>query len=270
MNMLLKKFLGVSALTLMISCNAPGDNGNIAVSIQTTLGDIKVILYNDTPIHRDNFVKLVNMGFYDGISFHRVIKDFMAQAGDPATNPALVSLPDSLKRYTIPAEFIPLHYHRKGALAAARQGNSVNPLMRSSGTQFYIVQGKTWTDPELAQLEQLINNNIKQGVYTSLLYQVADSARVSGKPLSDSEVQEKASIKMFDYLAKAPAYKIPEDQRTVYKTIGGTPALDATYTVFGEVTEGLDVLDRIANVPTGTGDVPVTEVKIIKMKIISK
>ena len=268
--MMYKKILGTLFLAFLISCNVPGDNDDTVVLMQTTLGNIKVRLYNETPIHRDNFIKLVNMGFYDGVSFHRVIKEFMAQAGDPATNPALSSLPDSLKKYTIPAEFNPMFYHRKGALAAARQGNSVNPQMRSSGTQFYLVQGKIWNDSELTQVEQVINNNIKQGVFTTLLYQVADSARKSGKPLTDSEIQEKATIKMFDYLTKAPAYKITEEQRTVYKTIGGTPVLDATYTVFGEVIEGLDVLDRIASVPTGTGDVPVTEVKITKMKLVSK
>lgn len=257
-------------LLFLISCNAPGGNGNTVVSIKTTVGDIKVKLYDETPVHRDNFIKLVDKGFYDGIAFHRVIKEFMAQAGDPETNPALRALPDSMKRYTIPAEINPLFFHKKGALAAARQGNNVNPEMRSSGTQFYIVQGKKLTDAELAQAEQIVNNNIKQAIFTKFLFSVADSARKSGKPLTDAEIQEKATIRMFDYLTSAPAYKITEDQKNVYRTAGGTPLLDGTYTVFGEVIEGLDVVDKIATVPTGPGDRPVSEVKILKMKVVSR
>ncbi|MCU0362678.1 MAG: peptidylprolyl isomerase [Bacteroidales bacterium] len=262
-----RRIFAAITISFLISCSAPGHNENTIVSIKTTLGDIKVRLYNETPGHRDNFVKLVNSGFYDGIAFHRVIREFMAQAGDPQTNPALSSIPDSLKRYTIPAEFNPSFFHKKGALAAARQGNNVNPEMKSSGTQFYIVQGKKWTDAELAQAEQLINNNIKQAVFTKYVFQIADSAKKAGNTLTDSEIQEKATIRMFDYLTKSPAYKITEEQKNIYRTIGGTPLLDGTYTVFGEVIEGIDVVDRIATVPTGPGDRPVSEVKIIKMKV---
>ena len=112
------------------------------ILMKTTLGDIKIKLYDETPLHRDNFIKLVNSGFYDGISFHRVINDFMIQAGDPLTRTVPISkTADTLNTYTIPAEFNRLHFHKKGALAAAREGNDVNPEMRSSGTQFYIVQG---------------------------------------------------------------------------------------------------------------------------------
>jgi len=254
----------------MISCKAPGDNENIIVSIKTSLGDIKVKLYDNTPLHRDNFIKLVNNKFYEGIAFHRIIKDFMVQAGDPETNPALGSLPDSQKVYTIPAEFNPLNFHKKGALAAARQGNNVNPEMRSSGTQFYIVQGKKYTDDELVQAEQRINNGIKQAVFYKFLYFVADSVRKSGKQVNDSEVQEIATVKMFEYLNSAPAYKISDEQRNIYKTIGGTPLLDGTYTVFGELIEGLDVIDRIAAAATGANDKPVDEIKILKVKIENK
>jgi peptidylprolyl isomerase len=270
MNITARRILSAFLMAFLISCNAPGDNENTIVSINTTLGEIKVKLYNETPVHRDNFIKLVNSGFYNGISFHRVIKEFMAQAGDPETNPSLSSLPDSLKRYTIPAEINPLFYHKKGALAAARQGNNVNPEMKSSGTQFYIVQGKIWNDADLNQAEQVINNNIKQAIFTKYLFQIADSARNSGKAMTDAEIQEKATLRMFDYLTKTPAYKITEEQRATYKTAGGTPLLDATYTVFGEVIEGLDIVDKIATVPTGQGDRPVSELKILKMKIVSR
>ncbi len=133
------------------------------ILMKTTLGDIKIRLYDGTPLHRDNFIKLVKSGIYDGISFHRVIKGFMIQAGDPSTRNVRISqVSDSLNTFTIPSEFNNIYFHKKGALAAAREGNDVNPEMRSSGTQFYIVQGTKLTDEELDQAEHSINNNLKQ------------------------------------------------------------------------------------------------------------
>lgn len=271
MNNVLRKSYLLIILFIAICCNAPGGNENTVVLMKTTLGDIKLVLYDDTPLHRDNFIKLGNSGVYDGISFHRVINGFMIQAGDPATRSVRISeSADSLISYTIPAEFSGEHFHKKGALAAARQGNDVNPEMRSSGTQFYIVQGTKLTDEELDQSEQRINSNLKQAMFSKFLRQVADSTRLSGIQLTDGEVQEKASARMFQYLTTIENYTIPEDQRTVYKDLGGVPRLDGTYTVFGEVTEGLDVVDRIASVQTNNSDRPVSDIKIIKMKIADK
>jgi peptidylprolyl isomerase len=271
MNKYFTKSLFLFSLAFFISCNAPGGNENTIVSIKTTMGEIKVKLYDGTPLHRDNFIKLVNSGFYDGISFHRIIKNFMIQAGDPSTRTgSSTKLPDSLNTYTIPAEFNRQYFHKKGALAAARQGNDVNPEMRSSGTQFYIVQGVKFNDDELNLAEQKINSNIKQGHFTSLLKETSDSVRLSGKSISEAEIQEIASVKMFNFLTGNTDYKIPEEQRIIYKTSGGTPRLDATYTVFGEVTEGLDIVDLIAEVKTDNSDKPVNEIKIIKMKILKK
>lgn len=265
------RFLAFSVFFIAACSNAPGDNENTRVLIKTSLGDIRILLYDDTPLHRDNFLRLVNSGFYEGISFHRVISGFMIQAGDPETRTvAIPKSADSLNTYTIPAEFNKIHFHKKGALAAAREGNDVNPEMKSSGTHFYIVQGVKYTDEELNQAEQRINNNLKQAVFKKLIFQVADSAIKSGQPMTDAAVQEKASLKMFQYLTASGDYKIPADQREVYKSIGGVPRLDQTYTVFGEVTEGLDVVDKIAAVKTGAADKPVDDVKIIKMKVISK
>jgi len=270
MNRLFKKIILFSILTFLLSCNAPGgSNENTVFVMQTTLGNIKIRLYDGTPIHRDNFIKLINSGVYEGISFHRVIKDFMIQAGDPETRPASSSvLPDSLKDYSIPAEFTTQYFHKKGALAAAREGNDVNPEMRSSGTQFYIVQGVKFTDDELNAAEQKINNNIKQGLFNRLLRATSDSLKSAGKIATEGEIQEIASVKMFEFLTTNKDYKIPEEQRSVYKTLGGTPRLDATYTVFGEVIEGLEVVDKIAAVPTGAADKPITDVKILKIKIV--
>ncbi|NSW94115.1 MAG: peptidylprolyl isomerase [Bacteroidales bacterium] len=242
----------------MLSCNSPAGDENKVVSIKTSLGEIKVMLYNETPIHRDNFIKMVNSGVYDGVLFHRVINEFMIQAGDPSTNPSY-SKPqrDTLAGYTIPAEFRPQFIHKKGALAAARQGNNVNPEMRSSGTQFYIVQGKKYSRNDLLALQEKINSSIRQAYFIRFIKEVADSARLSGKPLQDSEIQEIASGKMFRYLSTNPSFKYTEEQIATYVNLGGTPFLDGTYTVFGEVTEGLDIVDKIAAVSTDGNDKPV-------------
>jgi cyclophilin family peptidyl-prolyl cis-trans isomerase len=271
MNRTIRVLILQSALLLAVACAAPDGSENTIFLMKTTLGDIKILLYDGTPVHRDNFIKLINSGFYDGISFHRVINNFMIQAGDPATRTTPIAAgSDSLNDYTIPAEFNTLYFHKKGALAAAREGNNVNPEMRSSGTQFYIVQGVKLTDDDLALAEQMINSNIRQAIFNKFIRHTADSAAASGKSLSDAEVQEIASSKMFRYLASNPDYKIPEDQRTVYKTIGGVPRLDGTYTLFGEVLEGLDVVDKIAAVKTNNADKPLDDVKILKVKIVRK
>jgi peptidylprolyl isomerase len=271
MNIFLKKLLLLPVLLSVISCNTPGNNENTLISIKTSLGDIKIKLYDGTPLHRDNFIKLINTGFYDGVSFHRIIKDFMIQAGDPATKSGPVTnLPDSLNTYTIPAEFTMQYFHKKGALAAAREGNDVNPDMRSSGTQFYIVQGVKYTDENLVLAEQRINNNIKQGIFNKFIRATTDSVRLSGKTIPEGAVQEIASVRMFQFLANNKEFKIPEEQRNVYKSIGGVPRLDGTYTVFGEVIEGLDVVDKIAAVSTDSKDKPVNDIKIIKIKIVKK
>ena len=271
MNKDFKQIILPSVLALLFSCNAPGGNENTIISMKTTLGEIKIILYDSTPLHRDNFINLVNSGFYEGISFHRVIKDFMIQAGESATRTGLTKgQMDTLPAFTIPAELRKEYFHKKGALAAAREGNNVNPEMRSSGTQFYIVQGVKYSTDELFSAEERINSNIKQVLFSKLIKETADSARLSGVPLQDSEIQERASIKMFQYLTNNADYKFSEEQINIYKTLGGTPRLDGTYTVFGEVIEGLDVVDKIASVKTGVNDKPLTDIKIIKMKIVSK
>jgi peptidylprolyl isomerase len=269
MKLFLIKTLLLFNLLCIISCNSPGGNNNTIISLKTSLGDIKIKLYDSTPVHRDNFIKLINSGFYDGISFHRVIKNFMIQAGDPSTKTGpSKNLPDSLKTYTIPAEFNNQYFHKKGSLAAARQGNDVNPEMRSSGTQFYIVQGVKLNDDELNTAEQRINSSMKQGRFSYFIKQTSDSIRSTGSVMTDAKIQELASVKMFQYLATYKDYRITEEQRNVYKTIGGTPRLDGSYTVFGEVTEGLDVIDKIADIQTDSNDKPVNDIKIIKIKVI--
>jgi peptidylprolyl isomerase len=269
MKLNLKKISFLLCLISVISCKSSTNNENSTVLIKTSLGDMKIKLYDNTPIHRDNFIRLVNSRFYDGISFHRVIKNFMIQAGDPETkSPSSKKITDSLKTYTIPAEFNPMYFHKKGALAAARQGDDVNPQKRSSGTQFYIVEGVKSTDDELNQIELRTNSIIKQSKFNSFIKATTDSVRMSGKEATDSEIQQIASIKMYQFLSSYKDFKLSDEQRNAYKTSGGTPRLDGTYTVFGEVTEGLDIIDKIADVPTDSNDKPLNDVKIIKIKIV--
>ncbi len=265
------KFFSLLFFFSLVCCNTQQGNDNTTILMKTNLGDITIRLYDDTPLHRDNFIKLINSGFYDGISFHRVIKDFMIQGGDPVTRTAAIpKSADSLRTYTIPAEFNKLHFHKKGAVAAAREGNNINPEMCSSGTQFYIVQGTIFNDEELNAAEETINSNIRQAMFNKIIRHIADSANMSGQPLADAQIQEFASERMFDYLTTTCEYKIPEDHREVYRTSGGVPRLDGTYTVFGEVLEGLEVVEKIANAMTNSNDKPVSDVKIIKAKIVSE
>ena len=206
----MKKLILMSLIFAGLMCQA--QEKETIVVIETSMGTIKAKLYNDTPLHRDNFIKLVKEGWYKGSPFHRVIKNFMIQGGqnaDGRMDPG----------YKVPAEFRENHFHKKGALCAARQGDQVNPQKASSGSQFYIVQGQVFDDKTLDLYEERL-----------------------GKIFS----------------AK---------QRQAYKTVGGTPHLDGDYTVFGEVTEGLDVVDKIAGVKTGYLDVPVEPVTIISITI---
>jgi peptidylprolyl isomerase len=269
MNILLR-LITLTFIMIFIACDTTGTGDNPVVLIKTSAGDIKIKLYDETPLHRDNFTKLINSGFYEGVSFHRVIKEFMIQTGDLLTRSDSGSIPDSLKSYTIPAEFNTALYHKKGALAAARQGNEINPYMRSSGTQFYIVHGKKYTDDELNNTEIRINSQLKQGKFNIFIHETADSLKLTDSTYNDAKVQEIASGKMFSYLTNTPDFKFTPEQRISYTTIGGTPRLDGTYTVFGEVIEGLDIVDKIASEKTDASDRPLTNITILKTKILRK
>ena len=263
----------IGALSVSESCANKKYSGT-AVCFETNYGKISVRLYPETSKHRENFLKLVNSGFYNGVLFHRVIKDFMIQAGDPDSKNAKpdASLGSGDVGYTIPAEFVYLKYfHRKGALAAARQGDQTNPQRASSGCQFYIVQGKTFSDSQLDEIDQ---NNAKkleaklfQEIVKTKMDEVKKYQSEHNQPRLDA-LRDSILGRVQAQLKTHPALKLTPLQREEYKTIGGTPHLDGEYTVFGEVIEGLDVLENISNVKTGRNDRPLEDVRVIKAVVI--
>ena len=199
------------------------NNKKSYVLLQTDYGNMKILLYEETPLHRENFIKLVKSGFYDGLLFHRVINGFMIQGGDPESRNAQpgAMLGNGGPGYTIPAEFVPKYFHKKGVIAAAREGDNVNPMKESSGSQFYIVQGRIYNEAIMQKIAAQMNKTFSA------------------------------------------------EQIKAYGTIGGSPWLDNDYTVFGEVVEGLDVIDKIAAVKCGPNDRPVEDVRMT-IKIIEE
>ena len=199
------------------------------VLLETDNGNIRIQLYNETPLHRDNFLRLVRSGAYDGVLFHRVIKDFMIQTGDMGSKTAKPgqALGDTPESYSLPAE---IHYpellHRRGAVAAAREGDDVNPKRESSASQFYIVWGIRFSDGQLDWAQERLNAH------------------------TDSTVQMTPEV------------------RRIYKEVGGTPLLDGQYTVFGQVLEGMDVVERIQQQPVDANDRPLTDVHVRKASVL--
>ena len=241
-------------------------NKDMKVKIQTMLGDIVVRLYDETPIHRDNFVKLVKEGYYDGTLFHRVIKDFMIQGGDPDSKgaPAGKMLGVGGPNYTLEAEIKDGLFHKRGALAAARQGDEVNPERRSSGSQFYIVWGQVYNEGQLRQYAKQMRMQKVQAAFNELAAQHRDEIMQMRRERNRAGLQELQDKLVAEAEAKVTGEGLTEEQRKVYSTIGGTPHLDGQYTVFGEVEEGLDVVEMIQNTATGRGDRPIDD---IEMKI---
>ena len=242
------------------------------VLIQTTEGDIIVRLYDQTPQHRDNFLKLAAEGYYDGTLFHRVIRDFMIQGGDPDSigAPAGKSLGVGGPDYTIEAEILPELFHKRGALCAARQGDEVNPTKRSSGSQFYIVRGKKYSEGELRQMDKQLQMQQEQSVFNSLVTKNRDlilKLRRERDRAGLSALQDELLAETHAVYASMPKPQLGAEQKQAYSTIGGTPFLDGQYTVFGEVEEGLDVVGKIQEVATGRGDRPVADVKVVSMKV---
>ena len=232
------------------------------VRIQTMLGDIVVRLYDETPIHRDNFVKLVKEGYYDGTLFHRVIKDFMIQGGDPDSKgaPAGKMLGMGGPDYTLEAEIKDGLFHKRGALAAARQGDEVNPDRRSSGSQFYIVWGQKYNEGQLRQFSKQLKMQKIQTVFNQLASAHRDEIMQMRRERNRAGLQELQDRLAAEAEQRAKDYT--EQQQKIYSTIGGTPHLDGQYTVFGEVEEGLDVVEMIQGSATGRGDRPIDDIEM--------
>lgn len=211
-------YLTLAIAAIFTGCSTPQ---NRIVALHTSMGDIRIELSNLTPQHRDNFIRLTEEGYFDSLLFHRVIENFMIQGGDPDSRHAEAGefLGNGGPDYIIPAEFrFPELFHQRGALAAAREGDEVNPEMASAGSQFYIVWGRTFTDEQLDRMQERISNRV---IYTP-------------------EIRE------------------------AYKTLGGTPHLDGAYTVFGQVIEGLEVIDAIQKVATDENNRPIKDVRILR------
>jgi cyclophilin family peptidyl-prolyl cis-trans isomerase len=236
------------------------------VLIETACGNIKLRLYKETPLHQENFIKLARQGYFNGLSFHRVIQNFMIQGGDPESRNAqpAVRLGSGNPGYTIPAEINRQFFHKKGALSAARQGDNVNPEKRSSGSQFFIVQGKTFTKEELGAIQQSKNAKRVELIFHRLFTENKEEfmrLRQEGKneefEVCIAELQEKAEAEA----KQVGDFAFSPEQIEAYTTLGGYPSLDNEYTVFGEVVEGLDVIDKIADEATDQYDRPLKDIK---------
>lgn len=245
----------------------------VLVELKTSMGEIEVLLYNDTPLHRDNFIKLVNDGFYDGLLFHRVIDSFMIQTGDPESKdaPAGKMLGSGNPGYTIEAEIdYPKHYNKYGALAAARTGDQVNPERRSSGSQFYIVTGRTLTEQQFESMQMQMHQQELQDTFRKLVQknrEKIEELQKSGDEVALEDLRQQLIKETEETIGNRV---LPENIKQDYITKGGAPHLDGAYTVFGEVVKGMDVVEKIQKVETDSHDRPVEDVKIISAKIVKK
>ena len=252
--------------------NMANDNATL-VKIETTMGDITVKLYDETPKHKENFIKLVKEGVYDSTLFHRVIKNFMIKAGDPTSKTA--SATDTLGSgdvgYTIPAEFNPKFFHKRGVLAAARQGDDVNPNKESSGCQFYIVTGRKFSEAQMINMENQMNEARLDTVFQALarkhmkeIYKMRKANDMEGL----MELQDSLENQARKEVAKEPALKFTPEQIKAYTTVGGAPHLDGSYTVFGEVVDGMNVVAEIETAKTNRQDRPTQDIRILKATVV--
>jgi len=276
----MRKFLTYTALVVlafsMVSATGFRKRKPTLVLIETQFGNMKVKLYNETPLHKENFINLVKSQFYDSLLFHRVIEDFMIQGGDPKSKnaPAGLMLGSGEHGEKIAAEILPDKYHKRGALAAARDNN---PEKKSSGCQFYIVQGRVCSNKDLDRIEEKRNFRVKQKLLTD--YLKTDASFDDQKALDALQRQRNFAAfnhycdSLIDHLVEmnpdTELFKFSDKQRTDYTDIGGAPHLDGDYTVFGEVIDGLNIIDSIAAVETDRNDRPIQDV-IMKMRIVKK
>ena len=273
------RILIIAALAMVLAaCGAGSKKSNemekrTQVKIETTMGDIVVELYNETPKHRDNFIKLAKEGMYDSTLFHRVIRQFMIQAGDPESKTAndTAMLGGGDVGYTIPAEFVPKYFHKKGALAAARMGDDVNPNRESSGCQFYIVTGRKFREAQLLDMAGQKNNARVDEIFNELarkhmkeIYKL----RKAGDNEALLELQDSLEAQAYAQYKEEEPFMFTPEQLAAYSTIGGAPHLDGAYTVFGQVVSGIETVEKIEGTKTGKADRPVENVRILKMSVV--
>ncbi|MDO4779558.1 MAG: peptidylprolyl isomerase [Bacteroides sp.] len=249
---------------------------DVIVKIETSEGNLKVKLYNETQKHKENFLTLIENKTYEGTLFHRVIKEFMIQAGDPESKnaPKGKMLGGGDLGYTVPAEFVyPKYFHKKGTLCAARQGDDVNPEKNSSACQFYLVTGRVFSKAELSMLEKRINEGKEVAAYKKAMAKYAKEiymARKSGDEFTMVEVQDKVDKEARNILRTEGKFSFTDQQIEAYTTVGGSPHLDGSYTVFGEIIEGLDVIDKIQQAKTDRHDRPEEDIKIKKVSVAKR
>jgi len=259
-------FMVFAGLFVNLSCGVSTKSKETIVQIKTEFGNIKIKLYDETPLHRDNFIKLTKDGIYTDLLFHRVIQGFMIQGGDPDSKNAEPGkqLGNGDLGYTIPAEINPKFFHRRGVLAAARHGDDINPERRSSASQFYILQGKVFRPEELDTMEVKMDESRKMSMLQAKIKSVEPELNKLGAEGKQDELMARYNAVKEEVLAEAaqlPSLKFTEEQRKAYTTVGGYPSLDNGYTVFGEVIEGMDVVDNIAKQPTDMYDRPQKDIK---------
>ena len=263
---------------ILASCGAGSNQKNnmekrTQVKLETTQGNIVVALYNETPKHRDNFIKLAKEGVYDSTLFHRVIKQFMIQAGDPDSKTAndTASLGSGDVGYTIPAEFVPKFFHRKGALAAARMGDDVNPNRESSGCQFYIVTGRKFREAQLLDMAAQKNNQRVETIFNELARKHMKEIYKLRKANDEDallELQDSLEAQAYAMAKEEEPFMFTPEQLAAYSTVGGAPHLDGAYTVFGEVVSGMETVEKIEVTKTGRADRPIENVRILKATVL--
>lgn len=268
-----KSFLSIALLICSLTVYSQNNKKEQVITIQTKFGNMVALLYDETPKHKENFLKLTQSKFYDSLLFHRVMKEFMIQGGDPNSKKALPDQPlgNGGPGYTIDAEFNPKFFHERGSLAAARLSDQMNPTKASSGSQFYIVQGKKSTSEELTQLEQNIQMSRKSAYlrellvlpkYESLRIQIGEKQRAQDGQWITSFFEASDTLIRKEKPTYTPFVFSPE-QKEKYTTVGGAPFLDGDYTVFGKVIKGMEVVDKIAEQPRNSSDRPTEDIRMV-------
>lgn len=259
-----------------VGCNSKSGDGETEVVLETTAGEIRLKLYNDTPGHRDNFVNNVKAGLYTGVTFHRVIRNFMVQSGDPKTRPEgyevkLDANGDTIAE-RIPAEFVyPAHFNKRGVLAAAREGDDENPERASDKFEFYIVTGKNCSDDDLSGYEKAREQRDAEILFMKKQQQhkaELDALRAARDRQGVSDLLEKLQDEARYEVSENPPLTYTKEQHRAYKTYGGAPWLDGEYTVFGEVVEGMKTVEAIQKVKTDGSDKPLVEIRIVKAYVV--